>query len=43
MDWISLGRFHISIGTELVLFIFMALALCLALNQEPFFRGINSY
>lgn len=43
MDWISLGRFHISTGTELVLFIFMALALRLALSQEPFFRGVSSY
>lgn len=31
MDWKSLGRFHISIATELILFIFLAPALALGL------------
>ena len=46
MDWKSLGRFHISIGTELILFIFLPhpqLWVCLSIyscwiHQEPFSR-----
>lgn len=35
MDWNSLGRFHVSIATELILFIFLAPALALGLPVNP--------